>query len=176
LKLGNDSRQASRAERTAANMWNLSDNCRAEAICDLLGSFGHDLLSPFLPPGTSLGRRFKRKCDLHVVPVDDQSDGALACALAHAVEEFPQSVCLSLNGLFCRVALNNDRFVKEKPTSLGIIAPNSLALRKRRGAAKELAQNGQGLADPVFLVDWLVVPVLARYEENQQGGGSLAGT
>ena len=41
LKLGNDSRQARRAERTAANVGNLGDDFRAEGVCDLLDVFSH---------------------------------------------------------------------------------------------------------------------------------------
>src|SRR5208282_4268778 len=58
---------------------------------------------------------------------------------------------------------------------LGIITPDSSALRESRGSPEQGTQNRQRLVDPVRLINFLIGAVLARDEQHQQRGGALAG-
>src|SRR5438128_11273455 len=115
----------------------------------------------------------ERKRYFQVIPINHQPDGALPSLFSHVHEKLPQPGSLGLKERLGGITINNDRLVKHQPTTLGIVAPYALALRKGGSPATELAQGFQCPVHPPVLVARLGIAVHTGAEQAEQCASDL---
>jgi hypothetical protein len=90
-----------------------------------------------------------------VIPINHQPDSALPRLFSHVHEKLPQPGSLGLKERLGGITIDHHGLVKHQPTTLGIVTPYALALRKSGCPAKEFAQGLQGPLNPSALVNGL---------------------
>jgi hypothetical protein len=89
----------------------------------------------------SSGGVVQGEADFKVVVVNHQADRSLSCLTSHPVEKVPQRGHLLVNQMLARVAVDNDRVIKQKLPALGVVPPNTLTPWKGRRPTEQCAKH-----------------------------------
>ena len=95
------------------------------------------------------------------------------CLTAHAVEKFTQFDHLVFNDMLARVALDDNRLIKQELAALGVVTPYSPALRKGGRPAEQSAKHIQRFLDPIRLIDWRLLRSLLGMNSTSNADAAL---